>query len=92
MIDVKLKLIFDIDMYQLVERRMRGGISYITQSYSKANNKYMPPYNSNESSKYKMFEDANKLERNAISGPFPTDESKMIRFDKFDLKRRYIGN
>ena len=48
--DVKLKSISDIDMHQFVERGMRGGISYITQRYSKANNKWIPPYKSNDSS------------------------------------------
>ena len=39
MTDVKLDLLLDIDMYQLIEKGMRGGLNYIAQRYSKANNK-----------------------------------------------------
>ena len=41
MIDVKFKKISDIDKYLFIEKRLRGGISYIAKRYAKANNKYM---------------------------------------------------
>ena len=44
-------------MYQLVEKGMRGGISYIANRYGKANNKYMQNWNPNEASKYLMYLD-----------------------------------
>ena len=39
MTEVKLELINDIDMYQFIEKGMRGGISYIANRFSEANNK-----------------------------------------------------
>ena len=55
MTEVNLELITDIDMYQFVEKGMRGGISYIANRYGKANNKYMQNWNPNEESKYLMY-------------------------------------
>ena len=44
MIGVKLEIISDIDKYLFIEKRLRGGISYIAKKYAKANNKYMNDY------------------------------------------------
>ena len=41
MTDIKLELITNVNMFQLTEKGMRGGVSYIANRYSKANNKYM---------------------------------------------------
>ena len=49
----------DIDMFQFIEKGLRGGISYIANRYGKANNKYMKEYNEMAPSKYIMYLDAN---------------------------------
>ena len=41
---VELDLISDVDMYLFFEKVMRGGVSYISEWYSKANNKYLLSY------------------------------------------------
>ena len=41
---VKLEKISDIDIYLFIEKEMRGGISYITRIYAKANKKSMKNY------------------------------------------------
>ena len=35
MTDINLKLLTDIDMYQMVETGLRGGVNYIANRYSK---------------------------------------------------------
>ena len=44
MTNIKLDLITDNDMYQFIEKGLRGGISYIANRYGKANNKFMKKY------------------------------------------------
>ena len=50
-------------MHLFVEKRMRGGISYIANRHSKANNKYMKCYDYDKENKYIvcMYLDANNL-------------------------------
>ena len=51
MTEIELVLRHDVDMFQLIEKGMRGGISYIAHRYGQANNKYMQNYCPNEESK-----------------------------------------
>ena len=78
MTEVQLELITDIDMYQFVEKGMRGGISYIANRYGKANNKYMQNWNPNEPSKHIMYLDANNLYGWAMSQYPPTGNFKWL--------------
>ena len=55
MTDIKLELIIDIDMFQIIEKGMRGGVSYIANRYCKANNKYMKKYDEKAQTKYIMY-------------------------------------
>ena len=44
MTGVKLETISDIDKYLLIEKGLRGGISYIAKRFAKANSKYLNDY------------------------------------------------
>ncbi|XP_068704896.1 uncharacterized protein [Montipora foliosa] len=90
MTDIKLELMTDIDMFQFIEKGMRGGISYICNRYGKANNKYMKTYDEKAPSKYIMYLDANNLYGWAMSQYLPTGGFRWMtkkQIDKIDLSK-----
>ena len=67
---------------------MRGGVSYIANRYSKANNKYMKEYDEKAPSKYIMYLDANNLYGWAVSQYLPTSNFRWMtdkEINKLDL-------
>ena len=42
--EVELEFISEVNMHLFIEKRMRGGISYVNKRFSKANNTYMNIY------------------------------------------------
>ena len=78
MTNIKLELMTDVDMFQFIEKGMRGGISYIANRYGKANNKYMKEYDEKAPSKYIMYLDANNLYGWAMSQYLPTGGFKWL--------------
>ena len=87
MTKTKLELMSDVDMFLFIEKGMRGGISYITNRYGKANNKYMKNYNPEEASKYIMYLDANNLYGWAMSQYLPTGGFKWLTEKEVDLSK-----
>ena len=83
---VKLEKIIDIGIYLLIEKRLRGGISYIDKRYSKANNKYMLNYDPTKPSKYIEYLDENNLCGWAMSGYLPYGGFKWLKnADNFNV-------
>ena len=90
MTSIKLELMTDIDMFQFIEKGLRGGISYIANRYGKANNKYMKEYDEKAPSKYIMYLDANNLYGWAMSQYLPTGGFRWMtqkQIDKIDLAK-----
>ena len=84
MTDINLELITDINIYQMIETGLRGGVSYIANRYSKPNNKYLSDYDKNKYSSYLMYSDANALYSWNMSQSLPSGRFKCLKEDKWD--------
>ena len=72
-------------MYVLFEKGSRGGISRISNRYSKANNKYLQSYDPKEEPKHITYLGANNLHGYAMARFLPRDGFKWIDPTHFDL-------
>ena len=70
---------------------MRGGVSYISNRYSKANNKSLKSYNPKQELKHIIYVDTNNLYGYAMSKFLPTRGFKWIDQKEFDLNK-YSSN
>ena len=61
MTKTELKLTTNINIHNVIESRVRGGLYYIAKIYGRANNKYKKDYNKNKESKYIIEFDVNNL-------------------------------
>ena len=75
---VELELISNPDIYIVFEKGTRGRVSYISNRYSKANNKYLKSYDSKQESKHIIYIDTNNLYGYLISKFLPTNGCKWI--------------
>ena len=95
MTNIKLELMTDIDMFQFIEKGLRGGISYIANRYVKANNKYMKDYDKKAPSKYIMYLDANNLYGWAMSQYLTTGGFRWMtqkQIDKTNLAKYEVDS
>ena len=68
------------DMYLFFEKGMRGGVSYISKRYSKANNKYLKSYGLKQELRHIIYLDADNLYGYIISEFLPPGRLKWIVF------------
>jgi hypothetical protein len=84
MTQIKLELFTDIDQHLFVESGIRGGISMIVKRHSKANNHYLPDYDSAKPSNYIIYKDCNNLYGTSMKYALPTDDFKWLSEDDID--------
>jgi len=78
----KLDLITDPEVYLMVENSIRGGISTISNRYSKANNSLLPDFDPSEPTTFITYLDANNLYGSAQSEPLPVGDFKFLNPDE----------
>ena len=76
MAGVKLEKISGIEKYLFIEKGLRGGISYISKRYAKANNEYISDYDSNEPSAFITYLDKDNLYDWSMSEYLPYEQSE----------------
>ena len=86
----KIKLELNIDPDIFFEKGTRGGLSYSSNRYSKANDKYFKSYDPKQESKH-IYLDTNNLHGYAISKFLPTSVFKWIDSKEFDFNE-YTNN
>ena len=91
MAKIELELIPDPEMYIFFEKVVRGGNSYISNRWSKDNNKYLESYDPKDESKHIIYLHANNLYSYVMSKFLPTSKLKWIDAKEFDLNK-YTGN
>ena len=83
---IELEKLSDIAKYLFVEKGLRGGISYISKRYAKANNKYMNDYDSKKPSKFLTYLDMNHFYGWGLSSYLPYGGFKWLKnVDGFDV-------
>jgi hypothetical protein len=88
MTEVELELLTDPDMYLFVEEGLRGGISVISNRFSRTNNPYVPDYDPDQETSYVMYLDVNNLYGWAMSHHLPTGEFNWLteeEISNFDI-------
>ena len=76
---IGLELISDADMYFVFEKDMSGGVFYISERYSKANNNYLTFYDPKQQSKHIIYLDTNNSYGHAL---FKFFSNKRIQMDR----------
>ena len=87
---IKLELISDPDMYIFFER-LRSGVSYISNRYNKANNKYSKSHDPKQKSEHIIYLDANNLYGCPMFTFLPASGFKWIDPKEFDMNK-YTSN
>ena len=85
MTGIELELISDVDMYLMIEKGLRGGMSVISHRKAEANNRYMSSYDPEKPSNFITYLDANSLYSWSMIQYLPYGGFKWIDPQGFNL-------
>ncbi len=86
MTEIKLELIKSIDIYQMFQDAIRGGVCFIGKRYAKANNSYLADFNKEEESSFIAYFDQNNLYGGSMCECIPHSEFCFISDKNYDLE------
>lgn len=75
---VELDLIDDLEIYQMLEKGIRGGLAQCSLRHAKANNPYLSEYNGLEPTSYLIYLDCNNLYGYAMTKKIPISEFRLL--------------
>lgn len=76
--DVRLELITDLEIYQMIEKGIRGGLAQCSLRHAEANNKYLPNFDHSKPSSYLIYLDCNNLYGFAMMKKMPISDFKFL--------------
>ena len=74
-----MELLTNNDMFNMFEKRIRGGICQATYRYAKANNKYVKNYDKNKESSFLIYDDANNLYGWSMCKKLPVGDFEWVK-------------
>ena len=75
---ITLELITDVDIYNLIDTSIRGGVSMISTGHARANNPSLPSYDPELPRRDLIYLDANNLYGHAMSQYLPTGRFRVL--------------
>lgn len=81
---VQLELISDLEIYEMIEKGIRGGLSQCSLRNAKANNKYLPNFDNSQPSTYLIYLDCNNLYGYAMTKKLPISNFRFLTAQEID--------
>lgn len=75
---VQLELISDLEIYELLEKGIRGGLAQCSLRNARANNKYLPNFDDSEESTFLIYLDCNNLYGYAMTKKMPISDFRFL--------------
>lgn len=75
---VQLELIDNIEMYQMLEKGIRGGLAQCSLRHAVASNKYLPKFDNSKPPSYLIYLDCNNLYGYAMTKKYPISDFRFL--------------